>query len=370
MKVALIVLNNFINDSRVYKEASTLSKEGYECTVVALHKDGLKKNESNENFTVHRLELKLKELGKNKIIQLLKYIELLILIIKHYRKFDIIHCNDLDSLPLGVILKILFNRRLRLIYDAHEYEIERNGLSTVEKKISKIIEKFLIRYVDKTITVSNSIANEYVRLYNIEKPTVILNCPKYKEVTGNNIFREKFNLSNDSIIFLYQGGLEKGRGVEKLIQVFSELENSNKVIVFMGYGSLLSVVERATKNYINIFLHSAVSPNDLLNYTNSADIGVSFIEDICLSYHFCLPNKMFEYIVADIPIMVSNLPEMRKVVVENNIGIVIDDDQSSIINSINALTKKDIEFYKSNISSIKRDFCWETQERLLLELYK
>jgi len=371
-KVTSLVLNNFTNDSRVLKENISLQKAGYYVNVVALYDITLKEYEKVQNVPVSRIRLKTRNWSKNKAIQLIKYLEFLFRVVKQYKNSDIIHCNDLNSLPIGVIIKKFFNRKVKIVYDAHEYEInDIPNQSTKSIKIKFYIEKFFIKYADKVITVSNAIADEYVKLYDIEKPALVLNTPSFKAIKKKNIFRETLGIDNKNRIFLYQGGLSKGRGIEILLNVFKTIKNDEVVIVFMGYGPLESLIEEASKEYKNIYLHKTVPPEILLDYTSSADFGISTIEDCCLSYRYCLPNKMFEYLMAEIPVVVSNLYEMKRLVESNGIGIVAQQNTTeglivAIKEAIN-LDKKQLEV---NIQKVKSVYNWENQEKVLLSVYK
>jgi len=370
-KATSIVLNNFKNDSRVLKENISLQKAGYDVQIVALHEEPLKEHEEVQNIPVHRVKLKSRGWSKNKFIQLLKYFEFIYRAVKGYKNSDIVHCNDLNALPIGVIIKKFFNRDAKIVYDAHEYETELNALKGVQKKLVKWLEKSLIKYADKVITVSDAIANEYVKLYGIEKPALVLNTPPYKEIQKKNIFRETLGIKENQTIFLYQGGLSKGRGIEILLETFKSIDNKNAAIVFMGYGPLENFIKETSKEYNNIYFHQAVNPDVLLSYTSSADFGISTIEDTCLSYRYCLPNKMFEYLMSDIPVIVSNLYEMKRVVESNKIGTVAKENTPQGLKiAIEEAVKLDKEELKSNIQKLKTIYNWEVQEKVLLEVYK
>lgn len=370
-KVVSIVLNNFFNDSRVLKEALTLKKAGYGLVVVALHEEPLKENEVVNGINVHRIKLKTRNWSKNKIIQLIKYFEFLYKVVKKYKNIDVVHCHDLNALPVGVLIKKYYNKHVKVVYDAHEYETESNGVSGFYKRIVKQIEKKLIKNVSEIITVSDSIANEYAKLYNIKKPTVVLNTPRYQKVAkSKNLFRNIFNIDEDKSIFLYQGNLTKGRGVESLLEAFSNMD-SKFVIIFMGYGILEGTIKEYQNKYSNIFFKEAVSPNILLDYTSSADYGVSLIEDICLSYRYCLPNKMFEYLMAGLPLIVSNLPEMKKIVVDYGVGIVADNNtEEGLKNALYDIVTRNKNNLVNNTIRVTKLFNWEEQEKILLDVYE
>jgi glycosyltransferase involved in cell wall biosynthesis len=369
-KVTSIVLNNFKNDSRVLKENISLQNAGYEVKVVALHYEGTKEHEDVQGISVHRVKLRTMDWSKNILASFVKYVEWSYRIIREYKSCDVMHCNDLNALHIGVISK-LFNKNLKVVYDAHEYETETVYLTGIKKRLAKSTEKFLIKYVDSVMTVSDAIADEYVRLYNIEKPALVLNAPLYKEVEKKDIFRETFGISKEQTIFLYQGGLGRGRGVEIVLDTFKKLENKYDVIVFMGYGELEQHIVEESSHYENIFFHKAVSPDVLLNYTSSADFGISMIEDVCLSYRYCLPNKMFEYIMAGVPVIVSNLPEMKSIIETYQVGVVTKENNSEELEKAivlaSSLDKNEIQ---NNLKKVKTIYNWEEQERVLIGVYK
>jgi glycosyltransferase involved in cell wall biosynthesis len=289
---------------------------------------------------------------------------------------DILHCNDLNTLPIGVIVKLFFNKKVKIVYDAHEYEInDRPNEGKMSIRLKYLLEKALIRYADRVITVSNAIAKEYVRLYNIPKPAVVLNTPPYREIEKKDLFRGRFGIAGECPIFLYQGGLSKGRGIEILIDAFKALHDEGgdtiPAIVFMGYGPLEEEIEEISKKYKNIYFHPAVSPDVLLEYTGSADFGISLIEDVCLSYRYSLPNKMFEYLMADLPVIVSDLPEMRQVIEENKVGVIArENSPESLKEAIEEVMRLDRDVLQKNIQEVKKIYNWEAQEKVLLGVYE
>ena len=151
INVVVFVLNNFMNDSRVLKEAITLHKNGCHVTVVALHEEPLAEHEIINDIKIHRISLRSRLWPKYRLVQIFKYLEFVYRSIKKYRKADIFHCNDLNTLPIGVIIKCLFNRKTKIVYDAHEYETETNGLHGIEKDIKIWLECVLIKYADKVM---------------------------------------------------------------------------------------------------------------------------------------------------------------------------------------------------------------------------
>jgi len=370
-KVANIVFNSFVNDSRVIKESASLAKSGYEVEVIAHGDAGLAKKELLDGFKVTRLNYLDRKVTTSKKDKLKMYVSWMQEVATYVKEFDILHCNDLNTLQIAFIVKRFYNKDVKIVYDAHEYETETNGLHGVQKTLVKFLERSLIKYADKVICVSDAIANEYVKLYNIEKPALILNTPPYKEIEKKDIFRDIFNIEKDKRIFLYQGSISKGRGVEVVVESFQRLQNTNAVIVFMGYGEMETYIKEIAKKESNIYFHPAVSPDILLEYTSSADFGIATIEDSCLSYRYCLPNKMFEYMMAEIPVIVSNLPEMKRIVRGYEVGVVAKTNSfQGLQEAITEALKLDkVKLFK-NIQKVKEIYNWQEQEKVLISLYK
>lgn len=371
-KVVLIVLNNFVNDTRVLKEALSLNNSGYEVNVVALHEEPLLVNENIDGVSIHRIRLNTRFWPKIKIFQIFKYMEFLGRFIIKYRDVDIIHCNDLETLPIGIIIKKFFNKEALVIYDAHEYEINQiPNQSKLSIKLLYWLEKFLIKDADAVITVSESIASEYKKIYSISDPGVVLNCPNYSEIKRNNIFRQKFGISDKTKIFLYQGGLGTGRGIEILLDSFANLGDQNKVIVFMGSGPLEIKIKEYQRGYKNIFYHDAVPPSELLNFTSSADYGILFYENTCVNHNLCSPNKMFEYIMAGIPVISADLYEMKRLLQMYGIGIVASaNDVDGFLKAVKQTDEIDYTDLQLNVKKAAGQFNWEQQEKVLLAAYQ
>jgi len=369
MKIANLVFNSFVNDSRVLKESISLANGGHDVEVIA-HKDrGLDVFEEEKNFKIRRFSYLNRETQKSIISKLGAYLKYIRLSAKYCKDFDAIHCNDLDTLPIAFIIKQFYNKEIKVIYDAHEYETERHHQSDLDKKILKIVEKFLLRYVDKMITVSEPIADEYVKLYNIERPTVIYNTPRKIDIEKKDIFREKFNIPKEHIIFIYQGGLQPRRGILEFFNLIKGKEGVSYVV--MGFGHLKDEIIELSKTEPNLYFHDAVSPDILLDYTSSADIGICIEENLCKSWNLGLPNKMFEYYMVDIPIVVSGLKELKRFIIDNKTGFVIED----IFNQeeFDRLFPNIIDEYKSkceNLKRVKDIYNWQNQERKLLKVYE
>lgn len=372
--VYMLVMNNFKNDSRVLKEAVSLWKNGYAVHVLALYneKDNLPQREIiYDNIKIDRIKLYTRCWPKNLLMQIIKYIEYLLCVVMLCRKADIIHCNDLEPLPTAVFAKLITLGRLKIAYDCHELETEKGHAGFLRKFLISMTERLLIYHCDSVITVSESIANEYVKRYKIAKPSLVLNCPHYCEIPKQNIFRNLWGISSEKKIFLYQGGLSPGRGIEFLIQTFQSMDDDNAILVIMGYGPLEEYIEEVALHSDSIFFHKAVSSTELLKYTASADIGFCILDNSCLNHYYCLPNKLFEYIMAGIPVICSNLFELRKMVKRHNCGYIFEEYTMEELRNVIKLAlykSKSTDF--SHLNKVAKLYCWEGQEEELLKVYE
>ena len=163
MRIASVVQNHFINDNRVWRSADALQAAGHEVMVVCIHKEGLPVREEVNGVQVHRIKVRSQKLPRGKVLGLLKFIEMYARIILKYRKWDVWHCNDFNPYFMGVIARKL-NRKLKLVYDSHEYQTGRIDKSPMQLKFIARKEKQHIQSMDAVILVSDGIGEEYKRL--------------------------------------------------------------------------------------------------------------------------------------------------------------------------------------------------------------
>lgn len=370
-RVVSLVLNNFVNDNRVLKEVRSLSAAGYELTVSALSTNGEPLEEEHPEFKVRRIRLKTAVLPRGKFWGGIKYAELVLTTLWRYRNYDIWHCNDFEPLMMVWMLRI-FRKKPLVVYDAHEYAREKNGLGKLEKKIVRYFEPICIKKANRVITVSEGIAEEYERLYGIKDVEVIYNAPHAIQLNEKpDIFRMKFGIAKEKVIFLYQGKFHKGRGIELVLQATEYLRNTNAVLVFMGSGGLVQEVERVAETNENVYFHPEVPYEAIIQHTASADFGLLTVENICLSYYYCMPNKMFEYIQAGIPILTTNLYDCKNLITKEHIGLVIPEfTAKSFGESILKAMETDTAQFREGLRSAASKYHWKVEEEKLIRLYR
>ena len=376
LKVSSIVLNNFTNDSRVEKQAITLSRAGFNLTVLGLWKEGLESNQHKDGYKIERIKL-LTSFFNGRLGRALKFVEFSVKVALRIKNTDIIHCHDYHPI-LSILFSIFFLGNVsKIIYDAHELETEKNGLTKLSRILVSVLEKWISNRVDGFITVSFAIQHHYVERFNFKQTEVILNCPPTWKKVSNDLFRKKFKIPQHSSVALYQGGFMPGRAIKDLAQAFQINDIKNINFVFMGYPASTkegresySLILKKVQEFENIHFHDPVDPDSLCEFTGSADLGICLIEDLCLSYRFCLPNKFFEYAMAGLPILASDLPEMRKLVEEYDCGVICESmTPDGIVCGLKKLLSKDLKKLGKNARKMAEDHSWEMQEKKLLRLY-
>jgi len=283
-------------------------------------------------------------------------------------KPKVIHCSDTLVLPLGVIAK--FFTGAKLIYDAHELESNRNGLTKTLGKMTLFVEKFAWRSIDALIVVSPSIDKWYKENIGEKYSEIILNSPALEQDNSSDdraYLREYFSISKDSKIFLYVGGLVPGRGLDLIVEAFlnSDLKSS---LVFLGYGQLSDELKKLAEVHPNIYVHDAVPHEQVVSVAKSADVGLCLIQNVSLSDYYCLPNKLFEYCFAEIPVLASDFPDISEIVEQYNLGKCCALDSESIYNAIKEFESMEMltEINAQNLY----DLSWDAQEKKLINLYK
>jgi len=271
---------------------------------------------------------------------------------------------------LGAALKRLHN--CKLIYDTHELETQVSSSRGLRRFYSERSERTLIKYCDAVICVSDGIADWYATNYGIERPLVVRNVPdrRFQSITNaaENL-RARCGIPPESLIFLYQGRLSPGRQVEQIIEAFLGLPKSYHLL-FMGSGELEGDVRQAAANHPNIHLCPMVPPSQVLAYTTQADIGLIGMEDTCLNHRLSLPNKLFEYLVAGIPVIIPDFPEMRRLVDRYQCGWSWCGGTASFGKLILSLSKQEVCERKLCAASAGNGVSWENEEQNLLRLYQ
>lgn len=366
-RAILSVTNDLFCDQRVEKTAETLVNMGFDVLLLG-RKYYSSPQPSNKKFPMKRFHLFFK---KGACFYAEYNIRLFFFLL--FCKCDLVISNDLDTLlPNYLVSKI---RKKELIYDSHEYfcgilEIQNRPLV---KKVWLKIERFCFPKLKNIITVSQSIADQYKKEYGKEV-NVVRNIPHRL----NEPFREtrkSLQLPENKFIIILQGNaIHRERGGEEMVEAMANIPDA--LLLIVGSGDVIPFLKARVKE-LNIeervIFVGRVSPQLLRNYTHLADVGISFDKNASMNHYFSLPNKIFEYIHAGIPVITSNLPERKRIVETYQVGIVIDNfDPKNIANTINDLlnNKQKLQFFKENCIKASEALNWETEEKILQKIYQ
>ena len=290
-----------------------------------------------------------------------------------FHRADCLLSNDLDTLlPSFLISKI---KRTKLIYDSHEYFTEVPELVSRPKvqKVWRTIEEFVLPKMKEMITVNESIANLFREKYGI-KVHVIRNIPMRK-MLPEPASRETLNLPDDKHILILQGsGINIHRGSEELVDAMQYLDNC--MLLIIGGGDVLPILkQKVAENHWDdrVRFFPRMPYKDMMAITRLAELGFTLDKPNNLNYLFSLPNKLFDYIQANVPVVASHLPEIERIIRDYNIGTFIDEhNPEHIAEKIRETLsdKETLETWKNNLYFAAQELCWENEEQTLIKIYE
>lgn len=355
-RIIISVISDLSTDQRVLKVAHTCHNNGMDVLLVGRH---LKNSQPLVLPFKHK---RMRLLFVNSAFFYAEYnIRLFFLLI--FSRCNIFLSNDTDTLLANYLASKI--RRKKLLFDAHELFPEVPELTNRSKVkwFWEKLENWIFPNLTHSYTVSESIANYYQKKYNIQMK-VVRNVPYYRFETKNEL---KINYPNHKII-LYQGAINKGRGLEWVLEAMPYIENAKLVII--GDGDIRKELELQTK-ILNIdhkveFL-GKIPSEKLHEYTPSAAIGLCLLEELGLSYYFSLPNRIFDCIQAGVPILATRFPEITNIVERYKTGILIDHYENEFLaKTINQML--DNPFNTTHFESVAKEFCWENEEKVLMNI--
>lgn len=367
-----LVRNSVLGDSRVIKEVRSLADSGI---FSAVRVAGFSASNRDLEFNlgsvgVHCIGLRSTALPKDVISQAVKFVEWRRRILSLYCQLpvSVVHCHDLEPLPIAVALK---NRTgCKIIYDAHELETERTGYVGFRKALNVHLESRLINHVDGLLTVSPSIVKWYKEKYPGLQIELVRNVP---EVSCSGIemrdLRGEFGVPDDALLFAYVGGIKRGRGVEDLLEVFGR-DGVKHHLLFVGSGPMAGIVTAKAEICRRIHITDPVAPEMVVSLIRSVDIGVCLIEDVSLSYRYSLPNKLFECILAGVPVVVSKLPDMSALVEEHNAGWVLGGGSNDFSDFLRTIDRAGAIRKREALASSSGSISWAFESERLIDFYK
>ncbi|MCK4713003.1 MAG: glycosyltransferase family 4 protein [Marinosulfonomonas sp.] len=307
---------------------------------------------------------------------------------------DIVHSHDGITLPVAA--KVAEKCGAQLVFDSHELESHRNPpLSWVRKRQVIALEKKYLPKADVVFTVGHEIADYLSGTYKIKKPTVLYNSP-HKNPTpiperwdtfDRDDIRNELRLNNKSFLLVHTGNVTFNRGIEQAIVALAKMERNIEVVQKYPLGVHLALVGNrvpAVVNRINSLIKKynvqsrihyidPVAPNSIVKYIGTADACLIPVIPLVLSYEFAMPNKLFEGVLAGLPIIASDLCELKRFVADNQLGVLYQadntDKMAEALKEIILGAQKYRRTGKRHAELVTK-FSWEAQEKLLLKEYR
>ena len=381
-RVAFIYFSEYFSCSRGRKEIDTLSKFNINVDVYAFN--------SRSNFDVDSENTRAEKIYRFPIYiftrkyriaylsRLIGSIVFFLWLLWKSLRYSTLHLHSPSVLPVAVSAKFLrsvVGKKTHIVYDCHEIEWAKTGVSSFGLARIKLFERLFIKLCDVVITVSDEITDLYKQRYNIENVETLFNFPNVTtrfNVEENSSLRSDFHIQDDAIIFVYVGRLTKTRGIEEWLKVISALDEHHKIhFVIIGYGPLYDYCEEFALKYNNIHLRGIMGQHEMMAYIKGADYGINTPSLTSQSRRLALPNKFFEYMSAGLKTIVSDHSFRAEFAKKYDCGIVIDKGDEPSIQKL--LTKSILPVTaaaRQEMMALSQSFLWSSQEGVLKRIYK
>ena len=284
------------------------------------------------------------------------------------------HASDLYT--LGALARAASKNNARLVFDSRE--LYTHVASTAGRPwvrwAWRLIQQQYVPNASVVFTVSEPIAQRLVQDYKIPEPILLYNVPPQQHIGQGPSLRALIGTPENAVILLHQGSIQKSRGCKRLVDAMLHVQGGH--LVFLGGGplkpSLIEYVEQIGLTKCIHFL-DAVSPRDLLPITATADVGITLLEDTCLNHRYALPNKLFEYIMAGVPVVASDLPEIARIVRTYDIGRVVNAAvHSDLVQTLQFVidNAEQRNAWSERTGRVVDAYNWETASERFIEAYR
>lgn len=367
-KAIVSVTNDLVTDNRVRRLCSMLVNIGYDVVFIGRKLPGSLPLPS-ENYRMRRMKLWF---NRNAFFYAEYNIRLFFYLLFH--KADVLVANDLDTLLANYMAAKI--KGCKLVYDSHELftevpELEHNAFA---KKVWGKIENWIVPKLEYAVTVNQSIADIFHTKYGTHF-MVLRNMP-YRYVPTVKKNRTDLGLPTDKKIIILQGnGINISRGAEEAVDAMKHIQVPS-ILLIIGNGDVISILkETVAKENLGdrVIFKDRLPYYELMQYTANADLGITFDKGNNLNYYYSLPNKIFDYIQAGIPVLSSRLPELERIVTTYEVGGLIENHHPEYIAQMMELCLSDEELrskWSKNLRLAADILCRENEEKELMQLYE
>lgn len=364
-RIVVSVISDLVSDQRVHKVCTYLHNKGYTVTLIGrCFKESLPLEER-----AYRA-LRIRCYFRRGVAQYAEFhVKLFQTLI--YQRADIFLANDLDTLVPNFVHAWL--RKKKLVYDSHEYftgtpELQQKPF---KRKVWKRIEALLLPKLKYAYTVNASIAALYKKECGVAMK-VVRNVPLCKQ---HRAPLQMPPFPPGKFVLLLQGaGINQDRGAEELIESM-QLLPAHFHLVLVGGGDVWDQLQtRASRlNLSHKIQFIPKVPLAMLHaYTKQAYLGLSLDKPTCLNHQLILPNKLFDYLHAGVPVLASRTVEVKQVVEGHKVGMCLEElTPESIAKAVQWIYNHNDVYsqWKQNTTEAAKAFCWEREQEVLDEIF-
>ncbi|HQJ82052.1 MAG TPA: glycosyltransferase [Bacteroidales bacterium] len=367
IKAVFSVVNCICHDQRVLKIAGVVNDLGCNVTIIGRRKGDCCR-ESDLPFRTFRFRMLF-----NRGFLFYSFFNIRLFFYLLFHNYDVMIANDLDTLLPNFLVAVL--KRRSLVYDSHEYF---TGVPELTGRIFvtwvwKTIESYIFPRLKHVMTVSDSLALQYEKEYGI-RPVTVRNCSVSSAGIEGYSGNETGIKAGDLLLIFQGGGINIDRGGEELVEAMRYTSGVSLIVAGSG-----DVIGRLKNRVLDLELADRILFLDmmpweeLMKYTRSADAGLSLDKDTNMNYRFSLPNKLFDYISAGIPVIAGNLPEVAGIIKKYDCGIIIPEITPEAIAEAVETLKNDRELLnklRRNVVYASEDLSWEKESEKVKKFYE
>lgn len=247
-------------------------------------------------------------------------------VVRELREFrpQIIHAHDVPALFFAIMTGA--NRCGSVVYDAHELNSQRTGISKLGSGLTSLVERLFWSKIDLLVSVSSSICVWYGKAYGPKKNVVIRNIhhplPPAKGLQWDGqSARQLLNISENIVVFAYVGAFEEGRRLEEIVGAFSNISAASGILLMIGDGSKRAYLETLDTDSGAVAFVEPIPNRFLPSFLSGVDYGLCLLDAHTPNEFMALPNKVFEYVAAGVRPVTSDFPELSRVA-EQSVGLV------------------------------------------------
>ena len=367
-KIIIVTISDLVEEANLHRKARTLVENGYRVEIFAAWCRRLDPD-LWRGIKLVRRKIRFKPM-------VLRFVEFFLKALGYvfFRRADLFIAYDVY--PLGALrIKSMFTS-CRYIYDSVELFPDVQALQgkPLRRRFWKMYERFGIRGAQAAFTVCRSDARVVQHRYPfLPDVPFVRNVPVFRPIPRSDYLRKEYDVPEDSKIGIYQGKVFAGRGLRPLIRAVAEVPGITLFIV--GDGPLkpeLKKLAAELKAADRVIFIDAVPFDRLQRFTAGADIGFTLISGKGLSYYHALPNKLFEYIQAGLPVIGSNYPEIRAIIEQDGIGYAVDpEDHQAIKHALEEMLKEEnYRTFRSKLEKVRQKYTWQKESAGYLQIIR